>query len=94
MKLIIDIPKDDFIKAKEDSKNHLLDRVWDAVAHGTPLPKHHGKLIDADWVKNILDLYTFNFNGIYNQFIRRDDIDDAPTIIEGSETNETDNIDM
>jgi Zn finger protein HypA/HybF involved in hydrogenase expression len=38
MKVLIDIPKEDFIKAKEDSKNHLLDRMWNAVAHGTPLP--------------------------------------------------------
>ena len=56
-----------------------------AVADGTPLPKGHGRLIDADWVKNTLDLYTLNFEGIYKQFIRRSDIDKIPTIIEGSD---------
>lgn len=53
MQIVIDITEDDFIKAKEDSKNHLLDRVWNAVANGTPLPKGCGDLIDKnELIKN------------------------------------------
>lgn len=57
----------------------------DIIINGTLLPKIHGRLIDADWVKNTLDIYVINeYNG---QFIRRSDIDTIPTIIEaeGSE---------
>ena len=54
-----------------------------AIKNGTPLPKGHDRLIDADWVKNTLDIYVINeYNG---QFIRRNDIDTIPTVIEGSD---------
>ena len=61
--------------------NDTMD-IQTAIRNGTPLPEHHGRLIDADWVKNTLDIYVINeYNG---QFIRRNDIDTIPTIIEGS----------
>lgn len=80
MKIVIDIPKDDFIKAKEDSENHLIDRVWDAVAHGKPLPEHHGRLIDANELKRELidNEWITNFDGGGLE----DLVNNAPTIIE------------
>ena len=82
MEIVIKIPKEYYETLKEMSDDSLLMDTT-IIKYGTPLPEHHGRLIDADWVKNILDLYTFNFNGIYGQFIRREDIDGVPTIIEG-----------
>jgi hypothetical protein len=77
MKIIIDISEDDFIKAKEDSKTHLLDLMWDAVAHGTPLPTdkpkngccscpHSGSIIDG--YRDCPDAYTkqAQYCGFYN----------------------------
>lgn len=84
MKIVIEIDEEVYSHAK-DVKNRLLTPreeivLQDSVANGTPLPKHHGRLIDADWVKNTLDIYVLNeYNG---QFIRRSDIDSIPTIIE------------
>lgn len=52
MLLVIDIPDEDYNKAVKDSENHLLDRVWDAVAHGTPFP--------LDKYYEIIDKYGHN----------------------------------
>ena len=82
MKIVIDIPKEYYeaIKAISDETSSADMLI---IKYGTPLPKGHGRLIDADWVKNTLDIYVINeYNG---QFIRRSDIDKIPTIIEGSD---------
>ena len=88
MKLLIDIPEEEYELVRHENKSYRTELVlMNAVAEGTPLPEHHGRLIDADWVKNTLDIYVINeYNG---QFIRRNDIDTIPTIIEGSEANAT-----
>lgn len=81
MEIIIKIPKE--IYTGEQTAG-ILPIVVDAIGKGIPLPEHHGRLIDADWVKNTLDIYVINeYNG---QFIRRNDIDTVPTIIEGSDS--------
>lgn len=81
MKIVIDINEKDYQAIKN---GHIPFSVLDAIKNGTPLPEHHGRLIDADCVKNTLDIYVINeYNG---QFIRRSDIDTIPTIIEGSES--------
>lgn len=88
MEIVIKIPKKTYNEIKERTivtcgeifAKNLIRRI----RNGTPLPKNHGRLIDADWVKNTLDIYVINeYNG---QFIRRSDIDTIPTIIEGSES--------
>lgn len=54
--------------------------VLDAVKNGTPLPKGHGRLIDAD---------ALNFNADYNEpLISKLDFDWAPTIIEAEKERE------
>ena len=48
MKLVIDIPEEEFERMKE-KKMFGNVTVWkDAIRNGTPLPKGHGRLIDAD----------------------------------------------
>lgn len=46
MKLIIDIPDEAYEKLKSKS---TLDNIAESIiANGTPLPKGHGRLIDAN----------------------------------------------
>lgn len=51
IELVMKIPKEEYemIVNSEDCGLHTLTR---AVAHGTILPKGHGRLIDADEFKN------------------------------------------
>lgn len=80
MKVVIDIP--------EETVNAIKDKVmfgvipseilWDitsAIENGTPLPKNHGRLIDADV------LIEFCQNDI-NKTVDCNDIARFPTIIE------------
>ena len=58
MKLIIDIPDEDYnvIIANADfykEQQWGLPTVWDAIVSGTPLPKGHGDLIDRDKLSHI-----------------------------------------
>lgn len=52
MQIVIDIPENFYYKAKRGFFE-LFDirEVRDAIANGTPLPKGHGRLIDADGFK-------------------------------------------
>ena len=66
MKIVIEIPEQIY----ENAKNGLLcgsPILTEAIKNGTPLPKGHGRLIDADDVTD--------FEGHYITT-------DAPTIIE------------
>jgi len=47
MKIMIDIPKEDFERCKKRFQMRIKI-MGDAIANGTPLPKGHGRLIDAD----------------------------------------------
>lgn len=79
MQIVIKMSKKDYELYKADDWN-IPKCLRDVLANGAPLPEGHGRLIDADWVKNTLDIYALNeYNG---QFIRRNDIDSIPTIIE------------
>lgn len=80
MKLIIDI---DEWQYQEVCRNKGSYDFAYQVANGTPLPKHYGKIIDADELKA-----TMHMNG-YKGFATKHDIDvcfdyinNAPTIIE------------
>ena len=73
MKLVIDIPDDDYNVILENANFYIekhwgLPTVWDAIFSGTPLPKGHGRLIDA--------------NDVDNHIIGSVDLRDCPTIVE------------
>lgn len=82
MKIVIDIPNHIYEHAKEESEDS--NDEWDAmraIANGSPLPKGHGRLIDADDFFQMfeeLDMEPYN---------------DTPTIIEADsgEANEINN---
>lgn len=79
VELVIKIPEEiyDYIH-----NEHIAMRVCDghkvvkAIANGTPLPKGHGRLIDADAMWNIYHSNDYDFYEAIN---------DAPTIIEADE---------
>ena len=74
MKLVIDIPDDfcDKMRKQNGMSYTEAEVVVDAFYKGTPLPKGHGRLIDADalWKKWVFDA------------IGKQEIDEAPTVIE------------
>ena len=52
MQIIIEISEDDYKEVKEETYSgiQIENRVFSAIANGTPLPKGHGRLIDKDHV--------------------------------------------
>ena len=71
MEIVIDIEQELYEEIL--SRKYSKTRLEKAVANGTPLPEHHGRLIDAD--------------AIPRHLVRdMDEIDKQPTIIEGSES--------
>lgn len=71
MKIVIDIPEKTYEQLKFLNEQGFGTAIDEAVANGTPLPKGHGRLIDADELKKVI-----------NQFDYYDQVSDAPTIIE------------
>lgn len=51
MKIVIEIPKE-LYESYKDRPPMLgdtgMDMIAQSIANGTPLPEHHGRLIDAD----------------------------------------------
>ena len=78
MKLVIDIPEEDYEWIKElDASNYAITaRLNNAIRNGTPLPKGHGDLIDraelynqtAEWEAQALEQV-----GKYHPEINRDE---------------------
>lgn len=75
MKIVIDIPYGTYDAIQQGFINQVItNKLWNSVKIGVPLPKNHGRLIDAD---------ALNFNANYCEpLIHKQDIDDTPTIIE------------
>ncbi len=48
MHIVIDIPEEDFERCKKKFQMRI-DIMGNAIAKGIPLPKGHGRLIDADY---------------------------------------------
>lgn len=83
MKIVIDIPNEIYKKYMDD-RTHTTD-VLHSVRKGTPLPEHHGDLIDRN---ELLD-ESYQIDSMYCEYdevVNVDDIKDAPTIIEGSDS--------
>lgn len=77
MELIVKILDEDYkyiCKIAKDLKGRaVLPTDWKAIANGTPLPKGHGRLIDA--------------NDVDNHIIGSVDLRDCPTIVEADKEN-------
>ncbi len=94
MQIVIDIPKvfyealrkTDMIVSGQRSGKTLMSVIYSAVANGTPLPKGHGRLIDADKLepRDISPEAWYSPMWGFELF----DIEDAPTIIEADKESE------
>ena len=85
MQIVIDIPKHIYEHIKEVYEHsHTVEATYSYIYNGTPLPAHHGRLIDADEYKE--HLYACETNGrplhIMELEERLATIDNVPTIIE------------
>ena len=81
IELVIKIPEEDYERLKEYKKApfcSLTSRTYEAIANGVPLPKGHGRLIDADDIAVIDE----QFYVPSDYYVAESAIDDAPTIIE------------
>ncbi len=93
IEIVIKIDEDDYERIQNipDISKSYAPRTYSAIRNGTPLPKHHGRLIDADETIKVL-------KSLGNRDYRREKgtIQDAekmlsydgytPTIIEGSDS--------
>ncbi len=57
IELVIKIPEEVYKRAQE-IPNAQWDAVWFGIKYGTPLPKGHGRLIDADKFLKDNEAYT------------------------------------
>ena len=73
IELIIRIPEEDYERIKNSD-----DMNFNVIKNGTPLPKGHGRLIDADKI----DFDSSDFYDCDDVRIVEEIINDAPTIIE------------
>lgn len=48
MQIVIDIPEEDYKFVKKQVADGITNPLKICIANGTPLPKGHGRLIDAD----------------------------------------------
>ena len=80
MEIIIKIPKE--IYTGEQTAG-ILPIVVDAIGKGIPLPDHHGRIIDESQISRI-EVHTER--ELYGDKIRYVKVTDAPTIIEGSDS--------
>ena len=85
MKIVIDIDEKLYerIKYLEPKADTMLDRLMQSVKNGTPLPEHHGRLIDESQIRHIV---CHTERELYGDKIRYIKVTDAPTIIEGSDS--------
>ena len=89
MQIVISIDNEDYNNITLTGENTinigvLLD-LREAVRKGKPLPKNHGRLIDADAI-NLKDISPVDGFSVYGA--TAEDIDLTPTIIETDEVKE------
>jgi hypothetical protein len=93
MKIVIDIPKKTYNEIKEGTMitcgETFAKKLVGYIRNGTPLPEHHGDLVDRDAIevlriRNIEREYDKGFDAGVSCMVNR--ILETPTIIEGSES--------
>ena len=90
MQIMIDIPDEKYSVIKSDLYNTFPAEMkeWglEAIRNGVPLPKGHGRLIDADaLLKDVRD----NSESYFADDFAHEWVDVAPTITEADRSEET-----
>lgn len=85
IELLIKVPKEIYKHTQEyevggfNTENG--DKLFMVIKNGTPLPKGHGRLIDADELEECKEIMN-TISGESKYVVRMGDIRDMPTIIE------------
>ena len=80
MKIVIDMSEELYKNVVDRTQSgYVGSDVWIAVANGIPLPKGHGRLIEADAL--IQHTYSAVVDGVETDIIEVSDVDNAPTVI-------------
>lgn len=84
MQMVIDIPEETYKEIKEGFYDKNTRKMSIAIGNGIPLPKGHGRLIDADEFHHILEDMPIRDNDKWFNWLQRarNRLADAPTIIE------------
>jgi hypothetical protein len=78
MQIVIDIPEKEWTRWIIDGEIDAIV-LRNSLINGTPLPKEHGRLIDADRLRSMYSINRANFNTVVG--IQKW-VDNAPTVIE------------
>lgn len=86
IELVIKMPEEllryfDSFYLMNGNENKNIDILVEVIKKGTPLPKGHGRLIDASNIMTVTDYDGEN----EKTYIPYDEIENAPTIIEADE---------
>ena len=93
MEIVIDIPEEMYkeyvsVELGRGNGKNIVYNLLNAIKNGTPLPEHHGRLIDGDALKNKImykdDVAYETWDELYDSVL--EEIDNAPTIIERSDS--------
>lgn len=87
MKIVIDIPESIYDAIMDDKmiSREQLAVLEKHIYYGTPLPKGHGRLIDADELYEVFIDGTEGYDcNTWNRIEIGDIIEDLPTIIEAN----------
>ena len=102
MQIVIDIPEGNYktiCETKDIWETEPKNIIYAAIANGTPLPKGHGRLKDADKIANKVNVLKNNWDRNGNEYesgryesydYAVGTINDAPTIIEADTAERTD----
>ena len=80
IELVIKIDEERYSYVKEQVEKGIDNPLKVIIANGIPLPKGHGRLIDADVLEECKELMTTIIG--WKFAVRMDDIRNIPTIIE------------
>jgi hypothetical protein len=84
MQIVIDIPEYIYEHIKEVYEHsHTVEATYSYIYHGTPLPKGHGRLKDADMIKTAFPAGEY----VRTESVRAT-IDHEPTLIEADTESE------
>lgn len=94
MQIVIDIDEESYEHIKKYANEEVLPIGWYAIINGTPLPERHGRLIDVDELHHKMGEWLKPQKADETVMVALDDIaistmmeiEEAPTIIEGSES--------
>ena len=87
MKLVIEIDEETYKYWKKHKCEMVIKamspyiNISKAIANGTPLPKGHGRLIDADKLK-VGEVYDDEGHLVGYNYLTKYEVDNAPTIID------------